>query len=117
MRIGNGTRLNQGLREVHREYWIGQLSGAHPPAELPADRPRPRMRTFEGGVRSQPLSPGLVNALEMFCQQQGVTTFMVLYAVFVTWLHRYTQEPDVVVGSVVAGQASCRARGCDRDIV
>ena len=98
------TRLNQGLREVHREYWIGQLSGARPPVELPADRPRPRMRTFEGGVRSRSLSPGLAAALDMFCQQQGVTTFMVLYAVFVTWLHRYTQESDVVVGSVVAGR-------------
>ena len=98
------TRLNQGLREVHREYWIGQLSGARPPVELLADRPRPRMRTFEGGVRSRSLSPGLAAALDMFCQQQGVTTFMVLYAVFVTWLHRYTQESDVVVGSVVAGR-------------
>ena len=42
--------------------------------------------------------------MDLFCQQQGVTTFMVLYAVFVTWLHRYTQESDVVVGSVVAGR-------------
>ena len=97
-------RLRQGLREVHREYWIGQLSGVRPPVELPADRPRPRVRTFEGGVRSRPLSPGLVNALDIFCQQQGVTTFMVLYAVFVTWLYRYTRESDVVVGSVVAGR-------------
>jgi len=98
------TRLNQGLREVHREYWIGQLSGVRPPVELPSDRPRPRMRTFEGGVRSRSISPGLAAALDRFCQQQGVTTFMVLYAVFVTWLHRYTQESDVVVGSVVAGR-------------
>ncbi len=98
------TRLKQGLREVHREYWIGQLSGARQPVELPADRPRPRSRTFEGGVRSRSLSPELAAALDRFCQQQGVTTFMVLYAVFVTWLHRYTQESDVVVGSVVAGR-------------
>ena len=98
------TRLDQGLREAHREYWIGQLSGARPPVELPAARPRPRMRTFEGGVRSRSLSPGLAAALDLFCQQQGVTTFMVLYAVFVTWLHRYTQESDVVIGSVVASR-------------
>ena len=98
------TRLNQGLREAHREYWIGQLSGACPPVELPADRPRPRMRTFEGDVRSQPLSPELVTALDLLCQQQGVTPFMVLYAVFVAWLHRYTRESDVVVGSVVTGR-------------
>ncbi len=98
------TRLNEGLREVHRKYWIGQLSGARPPVELRADGPRPRIRTFEGDVRSRSLSPGLAAALNLFCQHQGVTTFMVLYAVFVTWLHRYTQESDIVVGSVVAGR-------------
>ena len=29
---------------------------------------------------------------------------MVLYAVFATWLHRYTQESDIVIGSIVAGR-------------
>ncbi|UVT16100.1 MAG: amino acid adenylation domain-containing protein [Nitrospira sp.] len=96
------NRLDQGLRGVHREYWTRQLSGVRPPAELPADRPRPKVRTFEGAVRSRPLSPGLADALDLFCQHQTVTRFMVLYAVFVTWLHRYTQESDVVIGSVVA---------------
>ena len=40
----------------------------------------------------------------IFCQRQNVTTFMVLYAVFATWLHRYTQESDIVIGSIVAGR-------------
>ncbi|MBS0184104.1 MAG: amino acid adenylation domain-containing protein [Nitrospira sp.] len=98
------ARLDQGLREVHRAYWIRQLSGVHPPAELPVDRQRPRVRTFEGAVRSRSLSPELLACLDRFCQHQNVTTFMVLYAVFSTWLHRYTQESDVVIGSIVAGR-------------
>lgn len=98
------TRLDQGLREVHRAYWIRQLSNARPPAELPIDRQRPRARAFEGGVRSRSLSPELSAALDRFCQRQNVTTFMVLYAVFAIWLHRYTQESDVVIGSIVAGR-------------
>jgi len=98
------TRLEQGLREIQRAYWVGQLSGAHQPVEIPADRSRPRIRTFEGGVGSRALSPGLVAATHLFCQQQGVTTFMVLYAVFVTWLHRNTQASDIIVGSVVSGR-------------
>ena len=98
------TRLDQGLREIQRAYWVGQLSGAHQPVEIPADRSRPRIRTFEGGAGSRALSPGLVAALHLFCQQQGVTTFMVLYAVFVTWLHRNTQASDIIVGSVVSGR-------------
>ncbi len=98
------TRLDQGLREIHRAYWIRQLSGVHPPAELPVDRQRPRVRTFEGGLRSRSLSPKLLACLDRFCQHQNVTTFMVLHAVFATWLHRYTQESDVVIGSIVAGR-------------
>lgn len=95
------TRLDQGLREVHRAYWTRQLSGIHPPPELPVDRQRPRVRTFEGGLRSRSLSPELSADLDRFCQRRNVTTFMVLYAVFATWLYRYTQEPDVVIGSIV----------------
>jgi len=97
-------RLEQGLRKADREYWIRQLSNVSRPAELPVDHPRPRMRTFEGGVQSRRLTSELATALNVFCQQQGVTTFMVLYAVFLTWLHRYTQESDIVVGSVVTGR-------------
>ncbi|MBX3332010.1 MAG: amino acid adenylation domain-containing protein, partial [Nitrospira sp.] len=98
------TRLDQGLREVHRAYWIRQLSGIHPPAELPVDRQRPRVRTFEGGVRSRSLALELSAGLTLFCQHQNVTAFMVLYSVFATWLHRYTQESDVVIGSIVTGR-------------
>ncbi|MBX3335152.1 MAG: amino acid adenylation domain-containing protein, partial [Nitrospira sp.] len=98
------ARLDQGLGEVQRAYWIRQLTDAHPLPELPVDRQRPRVRTFEGGVRSRSLSPELSARLALFCQQQHVTTFMVLYAMFATWLHRYTQESDIVIGSIVSGR-------------
>lgn len=98
------ARLDGGLREVDREYWIKQLRDAPPPAELPADRPRPRVRTFEGAAQFRSLSPRLTNLLSLFCRQQSVTRFMVLYAVFVTWLQRYTRESDVVIGSIVSGR-------------
>ena len=98
------ARLDQGLGEVQRAYWIRQLTGAHPLPELPVDRQRPRVRTFEGSVRSRSLSPGLSASLAQFCQQQHVTTFMVLYAIFATWLYRYTQESDIVIGSIVSGR-------------
>ncbi|MGC4099605.1 MAG: amino acid adenylation domain-containing protein [Nitrospira sp.] len=98
------ARLDQGLRDIHRAYWVRQLSGACPPPELPVDRQRPRVRTFDGGVRSRSLSPQLSTSLDHFCRHQNVTTFMVLYAVFAIWLHRYTHETDIVIGSIVAGR-------------
>ena len=98
------TILHHGLREAQQRYWTRQLSGARPPAEIPADHPRPRSRTFEGAARLQSLSPDLFKRLAQFCLHQHVTPFMVLYAVFALWLHRYTRESDLVIGSVVAGR-------------
>ncbi len=98
------TRLDQGLRDVQHTYWIRQLSGAPPPAELPIDRQRPRARTFEGSVRSRALPTELIARIDHFRRHHNVTTFMVLYAVFATWLHHYTQESDLVIGSIVAGR-------------
>ena len=98
------TQLEQGLREVHRAYWTRQLTGTRPLPELPIDRQRPRTRTFEGGVRFRSLSPRLASGLDRFCHQHSVTPFMVLYAVFALWLHRYTHESDIVIGSIVAGR-------------
>ncbi|MFO0700819.1 MAG: amino acid adenylation domain-containing protein [Nitrospira sp.] len=96
--------LSQEVRDVQRAYWNRQLSDAPSPPELPTDRPRPKIRTFEGGLRSRSLSPELSACLDHFCRHHNVTPFMVLYAVFVTWLHRYTQASDIVVGSAVAGR-------------
>ncbi|OQW39408.1 MAG: hypothetical protein A4C66_11135 [Nitrospira sp. HN-bin3] len=96
--------LGHGLREVNRAYWTRQLSDTQPPAELPIDRQRPRARTFEGGARFRSIPPGLATGLDRFCQQHCVTPFMVLYAVFAMWLHRYTRESDIVIGSIVAGR-------------
>jgi amino acid adenylation domain-containing protein len=85
-------------------YWKGQLGGAPPVLELPADRPRPAVQSFKGATEVFTLSKDLSDALTQLCQDEGVTMFMLLLAGFQTLLYRYTGQQDIVVGSPVANR-------------
>ena len=85
-------------------YWKRQLEGAPPVLELPADRPRPAVQSFNGASEAFTLSRDLSDALKQLCQSEGVTLFMLLLAGFQTLLYRYTGQQDIVVGSPVANR-------------
>src|SRR5262245_17211271 len=85
-------------------YWKQQLRGASPILELPADHSRPAIQTFRGATESARLGPELYRALKSLNQQEGVTPFITLLAIFQTLLHRYTGRKDIVAGSPIAGR-------------
>ncbi|HDQ71157.1 MAG TPA: amino acid adenylation domain-containing protein, partial [Chloroflexi bacterium] len=90
--------------ETQLAYWREQLAGAPPLLELPTDRPRPAMQTFNGAYESVTLSNDLSEALRALSRQEGVTLFMTLLAAFDVLLYRYTRQADVVVGTPSAGR-------------
>lgn len=85
------------------EYWRTRLAGA-PVLELPTDRPRPPVATNRGAARRFTLPASLAGALRSLAQDEGVTLFMLLLAVFKVLLHRYSAQDNVVVGSPIAGR-------------
>jgi amino acid adenylation domain-containing protein len=99
--------------ELERQlaYWKDQLAGAPAVLELPSDRPRPPIQSFEGATASFTLPPELTNAIERLARAHEVTTFMVTLAAFKTLLHRYTGATDVVVGSPIAGRNRSEIEG------
>ena len=86
------------------EYWRRQLSGAPAVLNLPADRPRPPMQTFNGARYSFKLPNAAAVALRELSRREGVTLFMSLLAAFQTLLYRYTGERDVLVGTPIANR-------------
>jgi amino acid adenylation domain-containing protein len=85
-------------------YWRQQLGGSLPVLELPADRPRPALQTYNGSSLSFPLSPDLSQSIRSLCKTEGVTLFMMLLAAFKVLLYRYTGQEDLVVGSPIANR-------------
>ncbi len=80
-----------------------RLSGV-PLLELPLDRPRPAEQTFEGEKYKFRLDFDLVEDLKALASREGVTPFMVFTAAFNVLLQRYSNQDDIVIGTVVAGR-------------
>jgi hypothetical protein len=76
----------------HRDYWLGHLAGELPVLELPADFPRPRLKTYNGAAVDLRLSAGVREGLSALCQDQGCTLFMGLLAAVNALLYRYTGQ-------------------------
>jgi amino acid adenylation domain-containing protein len=86
------------------EYWARQLADLTP-LELPTDRPRPPVQTFNGNIESILLPRELTDCLESLCSREKVTLFVLTLAAFKLLLHRYSGQNDVFVGSVLAGRS------------
>ncbi len=96
--------LQGDILEEQLSYWRQQMAGAPPVLELPTDRPRPAVQRFRGAKQSFVLSADTSQALKSLSRQEGVTLFMMLLAGFQILLHRYTDQPDIVTGSPIAGR-------------
>lgn len=86
------------------DYWKKQLIGLPPILELPTDRPRPAMQTFNGDFRTVALPVDLSARLRSLSQSHGATLFMTLLAAFNVLLYRYTGQEDISVGSPIANR-------------
>ncbi|HSK78601.1 MAG TPA: AMP-binding protein, partial [Thermoanaerobaculia bacterium] len=85
-------------------FWRGELAGLPPLLTLPTDRPRPAVQSFRGASRPVRLPAGLTRRVEALARREGATLFMVLLAGFQALLSRYSGQPDLAVGSPVAGR-------------
>ena len=95
----SGDALDQQLG-----YWKNKLDGAPLALELPTDRPRPPVQTFRGALRGMALSREATKALVDLSRKEGVTLYMTLLTALDLLLYRTTGQPDVVVGTSIAGR-------------
>ncbi len=96
--------LRGDVLEEQFAYWRQQLGGNLPILEMPGDRPRPPLQTYNGSSLSFPLSPDLSQSIKSLCKAEGVTLFMMLLAAFKVFLYRYTGQQDLIVGSPIANR-------------
>ncbi len=88
----------------HLDYWRGQFNSGSPALDLPSDRPRPPLLTYDGDTVFRRLSPEIAGRLAELARAQGTTLFNVLLSAFQALLHRYTGKDELLVGSVMAGR-------------
>ena len=96
--------LQGDVLESQLAYWRRQLAGPLPVLELPCDRSRPAIQTFNGALRWFRVPKSVSQDLEALSHREGATPFMTLLAAFKVLLYRYTGQTDLVVGSPIANR-------------
>lgn len=102
--VWQAGRAAAGALDGDRAYWLERFSALPAPLDLPADRPRPPVQTFNGTTRRFRLPADLTGQLDGLARRHGTTRFAVVTALTKALLHRYTGQTDIVVGSPVAGR-------------
>lgn len=87
------------------EYWLNRFSGDLPVLDLPADRTRAAVQTFDGDRLDFNLEPTLTKALQKVAKETGTTLYMVLLASYSLFLSKLSGQEDLIVGSPIAGRS------------
>ncbi|MFD6407163.1 amino acid adenylation domain-containing protein, partial [Streptomyces diastaticus] len=104
------ARLTDEALEPHLAYWRDQLHDL-PVLELPADRPRPAVRSGRGALHSFPVPREVATALGEAARRRGATLSMALTAVTQLVLARHSGQRDLAVGTAVSGRDRTELEG------
>ncbi len=95
--------LQGAVLEEQLAFWRRQLASVEP-LEMPTDRPRPAVRTYNGAAIPLGFDPALAAGLKALAQRTGSTMFIVLNAAYKALLHHWTTQEDIAVGTLIANR-------------
>lgn len=85
-------------------YWKCKLANAPEPLSLPADRPRPAVRSYRGAVLRRTIRTQALQDLRFLCREEGATLYAGISAVLRVLFLRYTGQRDIVLGASTLGR-------------
>ncbi len=96
---------------AQERYWLARLGGELPLLDLPADCPRPSVKTYRGQVKSFRWSETETAQLEDLARRHKSTLFLTLLAAVKALLYRYTGQKDLIVAVPSAGREAAELEG------
>jgi Condensation domain len=98
-------RLQDGELQRLIDYWKDQLADAPVTLHMPAGQPPLWPSGTSKGTSQELRMPAwLLQELHVLCRRQNATLFMTLLAAWVTLLHRYSGEEDILIGTHTANR-------------
>ena len=92
-------------------FWQKQLGGQLPVLELPTDRQRPAVPTYQGASHDFTIDAELSSSLKALAKASGATLYMVLLAAFQVVLSYHTGQEDLLVGTPMVGRSRAEFEG------
>ncbi|MFL6604095.1 MAG: amino acid adenylation domain-containing protein [Steroidobacteraceae bacterium] len=86
-------------------FWLEQFREPVKTLDLPTDRPRPALKTYNGASRCRRIDASLYRALKKSGAKVGNTLFVTLLGAFQALMGRLCDQSEIVVGVPTAGQS------------
>ncbi|AXG48486.1 non-ribosomal peptide synthase [Photorhabdus laumondii subsp. laumondii] len=102
--IWQRNRLQGEYLESQICYWKQQLSELPPVHGVPLDKPRPKVRQYQGAVVTSILPEETTRALVSLARRHQMTPFMLFHAALALVLSRHSSSHDIVIGTPVANR-------------
>ncbi len=85
--------------------WKNDLKGLPSVHNLPLDRNRPAVPSYDGDTLKQVLSSELSQSLSLLAKENDASLFMLLNAALASLISRYSGQHDVVIGTPIANRS------------
>ncbi|XLS29453.1 non-ribosomal peptide synthase/polyketide synthase [Flavobacteriaceae bacterium M23B6Z8] len=92
------------------KYWQNQLNGVSP-LELPLDFERPQVQNIEGEILEFTIDKPLTSQIKTLATSNRSTMFMTLLTAYKVFLHRYSHQEDICVGTPVSNRTQAELEG------
>lgn len=94
-----------------RQFWLEAYADMPEVAELPTDLPRPLIKRQDGGMISLELDANTATRLGALAEEEKLTRYMVLLAVFHVFLGKICGSEDITLGTPVFGRQHADTEG------
>ncbi|MEM6685923.1 MAG: D-alanine--poly(phosphoribitol) ligase subunit DltA, partial [Bacteroidota bacterium] len=98
-------QLTSGNWDAHKNYWLDKLKGELPLIDLPTEKLRPSIKTYNGKSLQLVFTTEEADRLNTFSKTHQGSLFSTLLAVFHVLLHRYSGQNDQIIGVPIAGRS------------
>ncbi len=96
--------INDKKTNENKTYWLNKLGGTLPCLDLPQQKERPKLKTYNGHTLGAYISLDTGNKLKAFCKENKGSLFMGALSAWYVLFHKYTSETDIILGTPVAGR-------------
>lgn len=97
--------------EEHLTYLKKQLAGELPGLNLPTDRPRPPVQTYNPASYFLTMSDALTQRITKTVQTERTSLDTLLVSAFFVLLYRYTGQEDLLIGAPISEQRHRKFKG------
>lgn len=95
--------IDESVLDNQLSYWKNKLTSVKP-LSLPTDYKRPPVQSFKGKSSKYRLNKDLFIKAKKLSNEENVTLFMFMLSVFKLLLYKYSNQKDIVVGTVIANR-------------